>query len=230
VTDLHLSLDEASADDEASRRVTRVHAPLGKLHVRWGGFARPLGKLSAPLGKLSAPLGKLRFRWGSFAPADEGPRPADEGPGHGERGTTGFRQGRESLGDLADEVTGVLNAAGFTVRGVRRTPAFARLHVESAEGGVEVDLVADPVPRIDAPESADASGVAIEIDSKWEISAHKLNALLSRSELRDLVDVEALMNTGLGLRSGLEGRRKWTPSRAGRGARPRKARGWVKPP
>jgi hypothetical protein len=141
-----------------------------------------------------------------------------------------FRQGRESLGDLADEVTGVLNAAGFTVRGVRRTPAFARLHVESAEGGVEVDLVADPVPRIDAPESADASGVAIEIDSKWEISAHKLNALLSRSELRDLVDVEALMNTGLGLRSGLEGRRKWTPSRAGRGARPRKARGWVKPP
>ena len=115
-----------------------------------------------------------------------------------------FWQGRASLGDLADEVTGVLNAAGFTVRGVRRTPAFARLHVESAEGGVEVDLVADPVPRIDAPERADASGVAIEIDSKREIFANKLNALLSRSELRDLVDVEALMNTGLDLRSGLE--------------------------
>lgn len=77
-------------------------------------------------------------------------------------------------------------------------------HVESAEGGVEVDLVADPVPRVDAPERSYASGVAIEIDSKREIFANKLNALLSRSELRDLVDVEALMNTGLDLRSGLE--------------------------
>jgi hypothetical protein len=108
------------------------------------------------------------------------------------------------LGDLADEVTGVLNAAGFTVRGVRRSPAFARPRVESAECGVEIGLVADLVPRIDAPERAHASGLVIEIDSKQEIFAHKFDALLSHSEFRDLVDVEALMSTGLDLRSGLE--------------------------
>ena len=61
-----------------------------------------------------------------------------------------FWQGHDDLGDLAAEVTRALGATGFTVRGLRRTPAFARLHVESADGAVEVDLVADPVARVEA--------------------------------------------------------------------------------
>jgi hypothetical protein len=116
-----------------------------------------------------------------------------------------FWHGRDTLGDLAAEVTGALGATGFTVRGVRRTPAFARLHVESADGGaVEVDLVADPVPRVEAPDLVSIGGAEIEVDAKGEIFANKLNALLSRSELRDLIDVEALMGAGLDLRAGLE--------------------------
>ena len=83
---------------------------------------------------------------------------------------------------------GALAATGFTVRGLRRTPAFARLHVESPEGGaVVVYLVADPVPRVEAPDLVSIGGAEIEIDSKGEIFANKLNALLSRSELRDLM-------------------------------------------
>jgi hypothetical protein len=108
------------------------------------------------------------------------------------------------LGDLAAELTGALGATGFTVRGLRRTPAFARLHVETADGAVEVDLVADPVARVEAPERVTVDGTEIEVDSKGEIFANKLNALLSRSELRDLIDVEALMAAGLELRAGLE--------------------------
>lgn len=115
-----------------------------------------------------------------------------------------FWQGHETLGDLAAEVTGALGATGFTVRGLRRTPAFARLHVESADGAVEVDLVADPVARVEAPERVTVDGTEIEVDSKGEIFANKLNALLSRSELRDLVDVEALLGAGLDLRVGLK--------------------------
>lgn len=115
-----------------------------------------------------------------------------------------FWQGHDALGELAGEVTRALGATGFTVRGVRRTPAFARLHVESADGAVEVDLVADPVARVEAPERAFVDGTEIEIDSKGEIFSNKLNALLSRSELRDLIDVEALMGAGLDLRVGLE--------------------------
>lgn len=116
-----------------------------------------------------------------------------------------FWQGNETLGDVAAEVTGALAATGFTVRGLRRTPAFARLHVESPDGGaVEVALVADPGARVEARERVTVEGAEIEIDSKGEIFANKLNALLSRSELRDLVDVEALMGAGLDLRAGLE--------------------------
>ena len=115
-----------------------------------------------------------------------------------------FWQGHDDLGDLAAEVTRALGATGFTVRGLRRTPAFARLHVESADGAVEVDLVADPVARVEAPELVFVDGAEIEIDCKGEIFSNKLNALLSRSELRDLIDVEALMGAGLDLRLGLE--------------------------
>jgi hypothetical protein len=69
---------------------------------------------------------------------------------------------------------------------------------------VEVDLVADPVPRVEAPDLVSIGGAEIEVDAKGEIFANKLNALLSRSELRDLIDVEALMGAGLDLRAGLE--------------------------
>lgn len=115
-----------------------------------------------------------------------------------------FWHGHDALADLVASVTGTLSSAGFTVRGLRRTPTFAQLQVESVDGVVEVDLVAEPVARIEAPERVLVDGAEIEIDCMGEIFSNKLNALLSRSELRDLVDVEALMAAGLDLRVGLE--------------------------
>lgn len=44
---------------------------------------------------------------------------------------------------------------------------------------------------------------AIDVDAPREILANKLTALLSRSEIRDLSDVEALLGCGLDLESGL---------------------------
>jgi hypothetical protein len=45
--------------------------------------------------------------------------------------------------------------------------------------------------------------VAIDIDSMHEILVSKLTALLSRAELRDLVDVRALLEAGLDLAAAL---------------------------
>lgn len=47
-------------------------------------------------------------------------------------------------------------------------------------------------------------GNDLEIDPPEEILANKLCALLSRSEIRDLIDVRELENAGFGLESALE--------------------------
>jgi hypothetical protein len=50
-----------------------------------------------------------------------------------------FWHGHGALADLVASVTGTLSSAGFTVRGLRRTPTFAQLQVESVDGVVEVE-------------------------------------------------------------------------------------------
>lgn len=59
-----------------------------------------------------------------------------------------------------------------------------------------VDLVRERAPQL-ASEKALVGG--IRVDSPEEILANKLCALLSRSEIRDLVDVRALEKAGYGL-------------------------------
>jgi hypothetical protein len=59
-----------------------------------------------------------------------------------------------------------------------------------------VDLVADPVATIEPPMSATIDGATIEVDTPHEILVNKLCALLGRTELRDLVDVRALLDAG----------------------------------
>lgn len=51
--------------------------------------------------------------------------------------------------------------------------------------------------------TAEIDGAAIAVDSRHEILASKLATLLERSELRDLVDVRALLDAGEDLESGL---------------------------
>ena len=78
-----------------------------------------------------------------------------------------------------------------------------RLDVRDATGSVLVDLVADPVSLAEAPVRQDLGTASILIDTPHQILVNKLCALLSRSELRDLVDVKALLDAGCDLERAL---------------------------
>lgn len=89
-----------------------------------------------------------------------------------------------------------LAAAGFSLEVLQRDPAFCRLRVTRGSEVLVVDLVADPVPTVASPSEHAVGGVRILVDSPHEILVSKLCALLSRSELRDLEDVRALLDSG----------------------------------
>jgi hypothetical protein len=92
-----------------------------------------------------------------------------------------------------------LEAAGLRVHALQRTPAFVRLRASDANESVVVDLVAEPVAASLPPESVQIGAVSIRVDSPQEILANKLGALLHRAELRDLVDIRALLAVGCDL-------------------------------
>jgi hypothetical protein len=77
---------------------------------------------------------------------------------------------------------------GATVEAIRTCPDFRRRLLRRGEEGVIVDLVRERV--LDPPD---------------EIFANKLCALLSRAEIRDLVDVRALEAAGYDIAKALEG-------------------------
>lgn len=102
------------------------------------------------------------------------------------------------LGTLPEPqaVVSTLEAAGFTVAVERRTPSFVQIRVEHDEESILVDLVADPVAVVSQPQEHAIEGRVILVDSAHEILVNKLCALLSRSALRDLIDVTALLQAG----------------------------------
>jgi len=79
---------------------------------------------------------------------------------------------------------------------VQSSDAFTRVRVSDAEESVIVDLIADPSAELEAPVSIDVGNVTIRVAGVHEILVDKLCALLGRSELRDLVDVRALLAAG----------------------------------
>lgn len=98
-----------------------------------------------------------------------------------------------------------LEDAGLGVERLQTSPAFVQLRVTNGDAVTTVDLVADPVPVVDPPVEWLVDGSLIHIDTAREIMANKLGALLSRSEFRDLVDVEVLLEAGQDLEEGLAG-------------------------
>ncbi len=107
-----------------------------------------------------------------------------------------FWQARTRLDDLGDDVVTVLRRAGLDVAVLQTAEAFVRLDVRDPTGSVLVDLVADPVPLAESPRREALGGISILVDTPHQILVNKLCALLSRSELRDLVDVQALLDAG----------------------------------
>jgi hypothetical protein len=107
--------------------------------------------------------------------------------------------GVEALRDLA-------RAIGARCEEVRTAPEFRRFVLSRGDDSVVVDLVVERAPQlvVDKPWVG-----SIQIDPPEEILANKLCALLGRAEIRDLVDVHALEQSGLSLERALAaGRQK----------------------
>lgn len=105
--------------------------------------------------------------------------------------------------EILTEAEGALERAatelGCTVESTRTAPNFRRRLVKRTDESVIVDLVRDVIPPL--AEKVVVSGIVV--DSPREILANKLCTLLSRSELRDLVDVRALEQSGLSIEAAL---------------------------
>lgn len=95
-------------------------------------------------------------------------------------------EGVRALREIAAEL-------GLAIETVRRDPAFQRFLVRGPGESLIVDLVRDEVPQLAAKEIVRG----VRVDSAQEILANKLCALLSRVEVRDLVDVMVLEESGL---------------------------------
>lgn len=99
---------------------------------------------------------------------------------------------------LLNEVATELEA---TVESIQTSPDFRRLLIRRGDEAVVIDLIREYVFQISNEKSV-VNG--IRIDSREEILANKLCALLSRSEIRDLIDVRELENAGLSLEDALQ--------------------------
>src|SRR5438128_3875437 len=125
----------------------------------------------------------------------------------GHRGTRDldlFWRARADLGQSAAEAQGLLRAAGLAVTVLRTSPMFVELRVSDGSDVCVVDQVAEPFPALEPPRQATIDDAEIAVDSMHEILAAKLTALLGRTELRDLVDVRALLLAGTDLSRALQ--------------------------
>jgi hypothetical protein len=114
-----------------------------------------------------------------------------------------FWRNRTELGALVADALDALRAAGLEPRPLRTTPTFVELRATDGADTCLVDLVAEPFAPIEDPVRVQIEGVTFAVDSRHEILASKLAALLERSELRDLADVKALVDSGGDLEAGL---------------------------
>lgn len=114
-----------------------------------------------------------------------------------------FWRERGELGSLVADVVTALQARGLTAQVLRTAPAFGELRVSDGSDDCIVDLVAEPAGPIGPPDRAVIEGTTIQVDNRHELLASKLATLLERSEIRDLVDVKALLDAGGDLHAAL---------------------------
>ena len=102
----------------------------------------------------------------------------------------------DRLDDGASVLRAVADELGASIESLRTSPDFRRFLLRRAGNAVVVDLVRDRAPQGTQPKPVWGTG-PVRVDPAGEILANKLAALLSRGEVRDLVDVRALLGTGL---------------------------------
>ncbi len=124
----------------------------------------------------------------------------------------GFHLGHRRTADLdifatssiLDEADAVLRTAaqdiGAAVENLQTTPDFRRRLVKRGNDRVKVDLVVDHAVQIFPEKLRDGD---VRVDQPEEILANKLCTLLSRSEIRDLVDVYSLEKAGYSIEKAL---------------------------
>jgi hypothetical protein len=153
----------------------------------------PVGRLTALQERVLALAASIRPRWtltGGGALAGFHTKHRDT------RDLDLFFRGEKLLSERVQEVRHALEIGGLNVAVLRTTPMFSQLDVRDENGAVVVDLVADPTPIAEAPTSVVLGDTEILVETRHQILVNKLCALLSRSELRDLVDVRALVEDG----------------------------------
>lgn len=107
-----------------------------------------------------------------------------------------FFRAQTSLGQLVSAALGLLADAGFVATPLRTSKMFAQLDVRDGDESVVVDLVADPTPIAEQPRHELVGTTTILVETPHQLLVNKLCALLSRSEIRDLVDVRVLLAHG----------------------------------
>ena len=107
-----------------------------------------------------------------------------------------FWRNRARLEDLPAMVKERLIDAGLEVSDSRTAPSFHRLNVAHGSETCLVDLVSEAGPALAAPDRVSLGDREIAIDSPHEILVNQLCALLGRAEVRDLVDLRALLEGG----------------------------------
>ncbi|HEX6099896.1 MAG TPA: nucleotidyl transferase AbiEii/AbiGii toxin family protein [Thermoanaerobaculia bacterium] len=114
-----------------------------------------------------------------------------------------FWRDRDDVADIARTIERRLAASGLTVSRLQSSAMFVRLRVADGDFAVRVDLIAEPGGALEPAIPQRIGTVQVLVDSPHAILIEKLCALLSRSELRDLIDVEALVERGEDLESAI---------------------------
>ena len=120
--------------------------------------------------------------------------------GHRETHDLDLFSTEDALEDGEAALAAIARDLGATLEAIRTAPDFRRRLLKRGSEAVLVDLVRERAPQA-VPEKL-VFGV-VRVDPPFEILANKLCALLSRGEIRDLVDTKALEETGLSLEEAL---------------------------
>lgn len=107
-----------------------------------------------------------------------------------------FFHNQRELGSIVADATEALRHVGLGVIPLRSSATFAQLDVRLDAESTVIDLVADPTPIAEVAQPVTIDDVTIMIETPHQLLVNKLCALLSRSEVRDLIDIRALVASG----------------------------------
>jgi predicted nucleotidyltransferase component of viral defense system len=88
------------------------------------------------------------------------------------------------------------SACGASVRALETHPDFRRVLAARGDERCIVDVVVDRAPML---EPAKASFGSVRVDTLREIAANKVCTLVGRAEIKDLVDLERILDAGVDL-------------------------------